>query len=74
MKPGGRTSATLGVGAMVSNTSEKLPENLIAKLDELLAQYEQLTQDLAAPETVADHRRAREISIKRAAIEPLAKE
>jgi peptide chain release factor 1 len=48
-------------------------ENLIRKLDELSDQYEQLGSLLAEPETHADHRRVRELSIKRAAIEPVVR-
>jgi peptide chain release factor 1 len=45
------------------------PENLIRKLDELSDQYDQLGAQLADPETHADHRRVRELSIKRSALE-----
>ncbi len=47
------------------------PENLIRKLDELSDQYDDLGRRLIEPETLADHRRVRDLSIKRAAIEPV---
>ncbi|MHC4710847.1 MAG: PCRF domain-containing protein, partial [Planctomycetota bacterium] len=56
---------------MVSHNTPNPPENLIRKLDELSDQFEQLGALLAEPETHADHRRVRELSIKRAAIEPV---
>ncbi len=46
------------------------PENLIRKLDELRDQYDDLGRKLLEPETLADHRRVRDLSIRRAAIEP----
>ncbi len=52
---------------MVSNVTD----NLIRKLDRLDDQYEQLGRELLAGETLAEHRRVRELSIKRAALEPL---
>ena len=52
---------------MVSNVTD----NLIRKLDRLDDQYEQLGRELLAGETQADHRRVRDLSIKRAALEPL---
>jgi peptide chain release factor 1 len=58
---------------MVSHNVPSPSENLIRKLDELSDQYEQLGTLLAEPETHADHRRVRELSIKRAAIEPVVK-
>ncbi|MHC5008166.1 MAG: PCRF domain-containing protein [Planctomycetota bacterium] len=54
---------------MVSHNTPSPSENLIRKLDELSDQFEQLGALLAEPETHADHRRVRELSIKRAAIE-----
>jgi peptide chain release factor 1 len=47
------------------------PDKLIKKLQELDAQYQALDRELLLPEVQADHRRVREISVKRAAIEPL---
>ncbi|MHC4825956.1 MAG: hypothetical protein ACYTEY_05290, partial [Planctomycetota bacterium] len=58
---------------MVSHNTPAPSENLIRKLDELSDQYEQLGGLLAEPETHADHRKVRELSIKRAAIEPIVK-
>ena len=48
-----------------------LSDNLAVKLDELDAQYEELGRKLLEPEILADHRRVRELSIKRAALEAL---
>ena len=50
---------------MTSNDSDKL----IQKLQELDTRYEEILQQLLQPETQADHRRVRELSQKRAAIE-----
>jgi peptide chain release factor 1 len=56
---------------MVSNNLPAPAENLVRKLDELNDQYEKLGAALAEPETLADHHRIRELSIKRAALEPV---
>ena len=45
------------------------PDNLIRKLEELSDQYVQLGRQLLEPETLADHRRVRDLSVKRAALE-----
>ncbi len=50
---------------MTSNDSD----TLIQKLRELDTRYEEILQQLLLPETQADHRRVRELSQKRAAIE-----
>ncbi len=50
---------------MISNDSDKL----IQKLQELDTRYEEILQRLLLPETQADHRRVRELSQNRAAIE-----
>ena len=46
-----------------------VPDNLIRKLDELSDQYDQLGRQLVEPETLADHHRIRDLSVKRAALE-----
>ncbi len=46
-----------------------VPDNLIRKLDELSDQYDELGRQLVEPETLADHRRIRDLSVKRAALE-----
>jgi peptide chain release factor 1 len=56
---------------MVSNNLPAAPENLLRKLDELSEQYDRLGAQLGEPETLADHRLIRELSIKRAALEPV---
>lgn len=49
-----------------------LPDSLREKLDELEAQHARIEQDLLDPSVVVDHRRVRELSMKRAANEPVA--
>ena len=46
-----------------------VPDNLLRKLDELSDQYDELGRQLVEPETLADHRRVRDLSVKRAALE-----
>ncbi len=46
-----------------------VPDNLIRKLDELSDQYDQLGRQLIEPETLSDHHRIRDLSVKRAALE-----
>ena len=46
-----------------------VPDNLLRKLDELSDQYDELGRQLVEPETLADHRRIRDLSVKRAALE-----
>lgn len=46
-------------------------DNLIRKLEELDGQYAQLTAQLLEPEVLADHRKVRALSIKKAALEKL---
>ena len=52
---------------MVTN----VPDPLIRKLQELDTQYEELGRSLLDPEVLADHNQVRDLSIKRAAIEPV---
>jgi len=47
-----------------------VPDNLIRKLQELSDQYDQIGRQLLEPDTLADHRRVRDLSVKRAALEP----
>lgn len=51
-----------------------ISDNLLRKLDELDARYEELSSELLDPEVLQDHRKVRTLSIKRAAIEPLVTE
>ncbi|MGE3108893.1 MAG: peptide chain release factor 1 [Phycisphaerales bacterium] len=53
---------------------EAIPRVVIGKLDELAAEYERLERDLSDPAVVTDHRRVRELSIKRAALEGVARD
>jgi len=48
-------------------------ERLIAKLDEIAAQHDDLTKQLESPEVASDHTKARGLSIKRAAIDPIVR-
>ncbi|MHC5004781.1 MAG: peptide chain release factor 1 [Planctomycetota bacterium] len=48
-----------------------VPANLRQKLDELDAQHADLARQLLDPEVLADHRRVRQVSIKKAALDPL---
>jgi len=47
--------------------------NLLRKLDELDAQYENFSDQLVDPDVLADHRQVRSLSIRRAALEPIVK-
>ena len=49
-----------------------LPEPLANKLDELAAQHADLARALEDPETLADHTKVRDLSIKKAALDPVA--
>ena len=46
-----------------------LPANLIAKLDELTCQFDDIEASLLNPDIATDHRQIRELSIRRAALE-----
>ncbi len=46
-----------------------LADNLVSKLDELDAQFTETEAALLAPEVATDHRKVRELSIRRAALE-----
>lgn len=48
-----------------------LTTNLIAKLNELAAQFDELERDLSDPAVLSDHQRVRDLSIRRAALEDL---
>jgi len=56
----------------MSEASLKLPSTLTAKLEELLEQHEALQKQLEDPEVLADHHRVRDLSIRKAALEPVA--
>ena len=47
-----------------------MPAAVLEKLAELDAQYAQIERELADPAVMGDHRRVRDLSIKRAALEP----
>ncbi|USN98185.1 MAG: PCRF domain-containing protein [Phycisphaeraceae bacterium] len=49
-----------------------LPDTITRKLDELSDQYAGLQARLEDPEVLADHHQVRDLSIKRAALEPVA--
>jgi peptide chain release factor 1 len=46
----------------------ELPENLVVKLDELAEQFDVCQAELLTPEVAADHKKVRELSIRRAAL------
>jgi len=46
-------------------------ENLIKRLEDMSAQFEQIEKQLIDPDVVSDHQQVRELSIKRAALAPL---
>src|SRR5262245_14807396 len=48
-----------------------IPPALIRKLDELTAQVAELDRQLSDPAVLVDHKRIRDLSIKKAAIEPV---
>ena len=50
-----------------------LPDNLITKLEELAVQFDACEADLLTPEVLADHKRIREFSIRRAALEKVVR-
>jgi peptide chain release factor 1 len=51
---------------------EPLSPAVAMKLDELSSQYGEITRRLADPDALADHRLVRDLSIKRAALAPVA--
>ena len=51
-----------------------LPDTVRVKLDQIDAQHRELTAALADPESVADHKRASSMAIRRAALDELATE
>ena len=51
---------------------EPLPESIESKLLELRGQYAEMGRRLEDPEVLADHHAVRDLSIKRAALEPVA--
>ncbi len=55
----------------MTNAHETIPESVRAKLDELSARRDELERSLGDPETLADHAKIRELSIKKAALDPV---
>jgi peptide chain release factor 1 len=49
----------------------EVPDRLIARLEEMSAQHEAVCAELLEPDVLADHRRVRSLSIKRAALDPI---
>jgi len=58
--------------AYLGRVSEAIPESVRRKLDELVEQHAALDRDLTDPEVLADHARVRDLSIRKAALEPVA--
>ncbi len=56
----------------MSSARDILTATVVAKLDEIIDQFAELEQRLEAPEVLSDHNLVREISIKKAALEPVA--
>ena len=55
----------------VSDAHGNIPEDVRAKLEELSARRDELEHSLSDPETLADHSKVRELSIKKAALDPV---
>jgi peptide chain release factor 1 len=55
----------------MSTVIASIPAGLARKLDEMSAEFARLDADLNDPAVVVDHRRVRELSIKKSAIEPV---
>jgi peptide chain release factor 1 len=55
----------------VSHTADSIPASVLAKLDEITARHADLESQLSDPEVLADHRKVRDISVKKAAIAPV---
>ncbi len=53
-------------------TDAKVIETLLAKVEQMAAERARLAEQLADPEVLADHRRVRDISIRKAALDPIA--
>jgi peptide chain release factor 1 len=49
----------------------RVPPNVVQKLDDLATQYAEISAMLEDPTILADHRRVRELSMKRAALDPV---
>ncbi len=49
-----------------------MPDTIAARLEALSEQYAHLQRQLEDPDVLADHRKVRDLSIKRAALEPVA--
>jgi peptide chain release factor 1 len=47
---------------------ESLPARLLRRLDDMAVEHEQIERDLQNPEVLVDHRRVRELSIRRSAL------
>jgi len=56
----------------VTGVTNAIPRSVLSKLDELDAQFAQLERDLADPAIASDHNKLRDLSIKRAALAPVA--
>jgi peptide chain release factor 1 len=49
----------------------RVPENVLLKLDDLSKQHAEISAMLEDPAVVTDHRRVRDLSVKRAALDPV---
>lgn len=55
----------------MSESGPNIPERVAAKLEELVGQHAELARSLEDPAVVVDHKRVRELSVKRAALDPV---
>ena len=58
--------------AYLGRVGEAIPESVRHKLDELVEQHAAIGRDLGDPGVLADHERVRDLSIRKAALEPVA--
>jgi protein subunit release factor A len=48
-----------------------LPANLVARLDQMASEFDRLSAQLEDPAVVVDHKKVRELSVKRTALTPV---
>lgn len=56
------------------SASQSIPPHVASKLDEVVARCDALARELESPEVASDFRRSREVSIRKAALEPVARD
>src|SRR5262245_56531027 len=55
----------------MAEPTQNLPERVAARLDQMSAEFDRLSAQLEDPAIVVDHRRVRDLSIKKSALEPV---